>query len=910
MRIFTILIALLSIARVGYGQTLYPYLQTPSPTSMYINWKTDNNMQSTVQYGIDSFNLSTTVNGWTNVYSDVGYPNNYFYHTVKLTGLTPNTKYYYKVQTGAEVSAIYSFKTLPQPGQAADNGHIRFLILGDNQLYQPRFDSLVSAAKRQIYQNYGGQPSDNIAMTFMVGDLVDLGNLDHYENIHFKKNRALSGYIPIMPTVGNHETYGTLGMQAYYDHFYLDSLAYQGISSGSENYYAFQAGNTLFISMSSEHPSAPQISWLQQLMPAAQADPTVDYIITCTHRPYEAEQYVGDICPWFKNTAAPYCMGFSKWLMHLGGHHHIYSRGQFKDAKAYNVISGGTAWNQYWGMSTEQDFDYIQKTISNWMYQIIDIDVINKKVDVQSYSIGSIYQWKDNQLMDEFHRYDNQAAPNKPTLTNAFPDSIQLPYTLVSSNYSTTTNELLNTTEFQIAQTSNFTVIELDILRDYENLFGAVAGADPDTTQDINLGINIMEYEIPMNLLPNGFHYVRVRHRDRNLEWSDWSDTLQFKVYGSVNANPAIMLDTNAYNFGQPIQVTYVNGPGNATDWVGIYKQNDVPGNIASTQWQYCTGTAGQMTFNNLPVAGMYFAAFFELDGYTEIAPRVPFYHGNMPILSTDSAVYTLGSDVVVSIANAPLGTIDSVEVMKVGYIKGVNAPTAQVGFSMATGNIVFPNLPKGYYTLKYYYNGGDLQIGNTVNFQVGDVIATLTADAAIYQLGQDINVQWTDAPGIVKDWIGIYGANDDPNIVPLYKWTYYGGDAFGDYTLSVGDSTVPDSTGNYFVAIFTNDSYTEVSNRVYFEVADSNATNVQDHSPTPYLKLYPNPAQHYTFIESNYPIQKIELFNQQGQIIFETANVYDQKYLLMTEQLPAGTYFVRVFSDKVATYKLMVGGN
>ena len=72
----------------------------------------------------------------------------------------------------------------------------------------------------------------------------------------------------------------------------------------------------------------------------------------------------------------------------------------------YNIISGGTAWDQYWGSTTEQDFDDVQKTICNWIYQIVDIDVTNGKMDIESYSIGSVDKWKNNQLMDEFHRYN------------------------------------------------------------------------------------------------------------------------------------------------------------------------------------------------------------------------------------------------------------------------------------------------------------------------------------------------------------------------------------------------------------------------------------------------------------------------------------------------------------------------
>ena len=40
-----------------------------------------------------------------------------------------------------------------------------------------------------------------------VGDQVDVGTLDHYEHIHLFKSELMSPYLPIMTTIGNHETY-------------------------------------------------------------------------------------------------------------------------------------------------------------------------------------------------------------------------------------------------------------------------------------------------------------------------------------------------------------------------------------------------------------------------------------------------------------------------------------------------------------------------------------------------------------------------------------------------------------------------------------------------------------------------------------------------------------------------------
>ena len=388
----TFIFLILLFYKVIFAQELFPYLQAPSQTSMTVSWKTESNNESVVEYGNSETQLDKTSSATARVFSDTGYNANYYYHTVKVSGLSANTKYYYRVKTGNRVSQVHSFR--PLPGQAATaDGHLRFLVLGDNQMRDvPRFDSLVSAAKRKIAKlwGYGKDPSDNIAMTVMMGDQVDVGTLDHYENVHFKKNRKLSGLLPTQTLVGNHETYGTLGMQAYYDHFVLDDVSYKGVSSGSEAYYARQVGNVLFICFDTEHPSAAQLNWLNQILPLANQDSTVDWIISQGHRPYQAEQYVGDISTWIRNTVMPVLNTSNKHVLHIGAHHHLYHRGQLKNFPTYQIISGGVAWDQYWGMATEQDFDDVQKTISNWMYQIIDVDINKGTFSVESYSIGII----------------------------------------------------------------------------------------------------------------------------------------------------------------------------------------------------------------------------------------------------------------------------------------------------------------------------------------------------------------------------------------------------------------------------------------------------------------------------------------------------------------------------------------
>lgn len=905
--IFTLIVSLSEVK----GQELFPYLQAPTTNSIYINWKTSSDPETLVEYGSSPENLNQTLTGTHLVLSDVGYNNNYYYHSVKVTGLNPNTKYYYRVKTGGLISQTYSFRTLPLPGQpATEEGHLRFLVLGDNQMRDvPRFDSLVSAARRKIAEKWGyeNDPSDNIIMTIMVGDQVDVGTLDHYENVHFKKNKALSPYLPTQTLVGNHETYGTLGMQAYYDHFVLDELSYQGISSGTENYYASQVGNVLFIATDTEHTGAQQLSWVMQVVNAANDDETVDWIISLGHRPYQAEQYVGDISPWIRNNVMPVLTSSPKHILHIGAHHHLYHRGQLKNTPTYQIISGGVAWDQYWGMSTEEDFEDVQKTISNWMYQIVDFNLNTGKMDVESYSIGSVYKWKDNELMDEFHHYKGLFAPEKPEIITEFEAESELPMTIEGSAYETNSEEELNTTQFLISKTPEFAIIEKEVYRDFENLYGPV-GNQVDSTANLNLGVEITKMTIEENEIPNGDYYLKVRYRDKNLNWSEWSDTKEFTIINSVYVDTHIETDTIAYLPDTPIDVIFTDAPEHPEAWIGLYKTDQTPGSSSPSQlWSYLNNqTSGIISFEGLSEPGNYYAAIFGDGGYTEVADRSHFYVGPFVELTTDQEMYEEGADVTIGFENAPNFTNDWIGIYKVGHTPGDQTSTQWEYVTSTEGSFAFSGLAKGYYFAEYYLQDGYNSIGNKVFFQVGDEITQLSINKSIYNLNENIIATWSDGPGIVKDWLGIYHEGDNPNVDPLISYTYFEGIPEGS-TIIEGEA-LPVEEGNYFIVMFTNDSYNEVSNRVEFQVVDPNM-NTGDNQNEPLLQVYPNPAQQgeRTFIRSKYPIERIDVFDMTGNLFYTSTNINNLNYSIVNHDLPKGVYILKIQSNKLHTVKMII---
>ena len=106
---------------------------------------------------------------------------------------------------------------------------------------------------------------------------------------------------------------------------------------------------------------------------------------------------------------------------------------------------------------------------------------------------------------------------------------------------------------------------------------------------------------------------------------------------------------------------------------------------------------------------------------------------------------------------------------------------------------------------------------------------------------------------------------------------------------------------------MFTNDSYNEVSNRVEFQMMsplESEGFKIDNG-----IKLYPNPSNNnkQTFIQCDYPIDEIELFDMEGKLLYATKNVNYNKYSLLTQDLAKGMYIIKIHSRKLFTAKLII---
>jgi len=115
-------------------------------------------------------------------------------HSVTLANLKPGTRYTYRVGYGACWSERHTFVTA-----AAKVARFKFLVFGDSQ--SASYDVWGTTLTHAYLANPGA------AFLINMGDLVDVGQDEAQWNGWFAAAKGVIDTIPIMPLVGNHETY-------------------------------------------------------------------------------------------------------------------------------------------------------------------------------------------------------------------------------------------------------------------------------------------------------------------------------------------------------------------------------------------------------------------------------------------------------------------------------------------------------------------------------------------------------------------------------------------------------------------------------------------------------------------------------------------------------------------------------
>jgi len=234
----------LGILALSHSQVVVtrgPYIQLATQTSIRIKWRTNVATTSRVIYGLSQASQTSAIQQTANVTE----------HEIEITGLNPDTKYFYSIGNLTDLisaSPVQYFYTLPPTNTS---GEYNFWVLGDCGSANNDQRTV-----RNSYQSYIG--NNRVYGMIMLGDnAYTFGTDGDYQDAIFNNMyEDIIANTVMWPTPGNHDYYSGADASTqtgpYYDIFSLPKNAQLGgVPSNTEAYYSYNIGNIHFISIDS-----------------------------------------------------------------------------------------------------------------------------------------------------------------------------------------------------------------------------------------------------------------------------------------------------------------------------------------------------------------------------------------------------------------------------------------------------------------------------------------------------------------------------------------------------------------------------------------------------------------------------------------------------------------------------------
>jgi hypothetical protein len=268
-----------------------PYLQHPTPTAITIRWETPRPATGQVEFG-ETPDLGRTVPHHGALRQ----------HDVRLEGLTPGQRYFYRVRTGNAVSGIYTFRAAPEPG----TNRWKLALYGDSRTFP--------SVHRQVVEQIRKHDVDLVLHT---GDMVDNGRVyEQWRRQFFAPIAPLAANVPYVTALGNHEG----NSQHYFDYF---------THPGNERFFALPFANARIICLDSNSVAikdgrdAEQFKWLSEEL---KRPTTATWTFVAFHHPIFSAHASRSINPLRWDWAPLLCEAGVAIDAILTGHDHFYAR--------------------------------------------------------------------------------------------------------------------------------------------------------------------------------------------------------------------------------------------------------------------------------------------------------------------------------------------------------------------------------------------------------------------------------------------------------------------------------------------------------------------------------------------------------------------------------------------------------
>jgi hypothetical protein len=259
-------------------------------------------------------------------------------YEMNLSGLKPNTRYFYAIYDGDEKLAGgdegHYFMTHPEKGTEAP---IRIWAVGDSGKGDEVQQGVYRGALKVL-----GEEKKPLNMYLHVGDMAYThGREQEFQRAFFDIYQTTLRQAVCWPSMGNHEgkySDGLMQTGPYYDAYVSPAHGEAGgVISGTEAYYSFDYGRAHFICLNSydvdRSADAEMAQWLKRDLHATAADWLVVFF---HHPPYTKGSHDSDVeieLVEMREQIMPILEAHGVDMV-LTGHSHIYERSMLID-KAY-----------------------------------------------------------------------------------------------------------------------------------------------------------------------------------------------------------------------------------------------------------------------------------------------------------------------------------------------------------------------------------------------------------------------------------------------------------------------------------------------------------------------------------------------------------------------------------------------
>ena len=279
---FLVIIALYGFARlldksIGgiFDAARTPYLQVASSDSITIRWQTKKQNIGVVRIGRDIHQVDKVFS------EDVADDE----HSIRLTGLQPNTKYYYSVGThkfSIYEGSDYWFRTSPSPNDKSTA--IRFWVTGDQgqagKIQSDVRDAMLSWTQKNPVN---AEKSKSLDFWLTTGDnAYRSGTNQQFQDNFFIPYATILKHTPVWPTYGNHDA----RRWAFHNIFSFPTKGEAGgVASATEKYYSFDYGALHVVMLDSQtsriQKNSRMLRWLQKDLAATKQK----WLIAVFHHP-------------------------------------------------------------------------------------------------------------------------------------------------------------------------------------------------------------------------------------------------------------------------------------------------------------------------------------------------------------------------------------------------------------------------------------------------------------------------------------------------------------------------------------------------------------------------------------------------------------------------------------------------